>query len=198
MAMNYKIPKFPFNIPFFMFDLSNYQLITTPTIPSDILDTKDVVLTELPVPGLNFNPIQIGGGGNRKISFTLPLIRRNNTIGNVMILKQFDQLRNQATGFTGIFSSQFLPNPKVLFYYGVGSIPLIYFVKKCDASHKQGWINEMGYPQYSEISIELWLDENSTIYKGEEIFRKLMAMTGQVDGLSNVIRSQQSKKYNPY
>lgn len=198
MPANFKIPKFAFNIPFFMFDISNYQLITVPTIPGDIQDSKDIVLTELPVPGLNFNPVQVGGGGNRKISFTLPLIRRNNTIGNLMILKQFEQLRNQATGFTGIFSSQFLPNPQVLFYYGTGSIPLIYYVKKCDATHKAGWINEMGYPQYSEIQMELWLDENNIIYKGEEIFRKIMSITGQVDGLRNVTRSQISQKYNPY
>jgi len=198
MAMNFKIPKFPFNVPFFLYDISNFQLITVPNLPSDISDSKDIVLTELPVPGLNFSPVQVGGGGNRKISFTLPLIKRNNTVGNLMLLKQFDQLRNQATGFTGIFSSQFLPNPKVLFYYGVGSVPLIYFVKKCDAMHKQGWINEMGYPQYSEVSMELWLDEDNILYKGEEIFRKIIAITGQADGLRSVIRSQQSKKYNPY
>ena len=51
------------------------------------------------------------GWGNRKISFTLPIIKRNNTVGNVLLLKQFENLRNQAVGFTNIFSNQFTPNP---------------------------------------------------------------------------------------
>jgi len=198
MSFNPKLPKFSFNVPFFMFDLSNYQLITVPTVPNDIADTKDVVLVEMPVPGLNFNPIQPAGGGNRKLSFTLPLVKRNNTVGNLMILKQFEQLRNQAVGITGLFSGQFLSNPQVLFYYGVGSIPLVYYVKKCDATHKAGWVNELGYPQYSEISMELWLDEDHIMYKGEEIYRKLMAFTGSVLGAISLAGKDLNKKGNPY
>src|SRR5271157_6554752 len=103
-----------FKIPWFMFDLDNYQLITSPQfIPSDIKDTKEIVLAEIPIPGLNYRPVTYGGGGNRKLSFTLPLIKRNGNIGNLYVLKQLDQLRNQATGFTKIFSGQFTPNPKV-------------------------------------------------------------------------------------
>ena len=70
------------NVPFFIFDLFNFQLITVPQIPSDISDSKSVVLSETPRPGLNFNPINIGGMGNRKISFTLPLIKKNGSVGS--------------------------------------------------------------------------------------------------------------------
>jgi hypothetical protein len=200
MAVNLSVPSFPFNMPFFMYDISNNQLITTPNIPSDISDTKEIVLTEVPIPGMNYSPIMQGGGGNRKISFTLPLIKTNNTVGNLFLLKQFDMLRNQAVGIFNMTSSpgQFNPFPQVLFYYGTGSIPLEWYVKKCDATHKQGWVNELGFPQYSEIAMELWLNENSLLYKGEEIFRKLTAFTGMVlNGFDTVqsIRSRNKRRY---
>ena len=180
-----------------MFDIYNKQLITTTTLPSDISDTKDVVLTETPIPGLNYAPIQPAGGGNRKVTFTVPLIKRNNTIGNVLLLKQFDLLRNQATGLLKIFTGQFTPNPKVLYYWGIGSVPLVYFVKRCNATHRRGWVNALGYPQYSEIEIELWLDESDPIYKGEEVFRKLSALTGELLASFSVISSQ-TKGEKPY
>jgi len=179
--MNLRIPQYAFSLPFFMFDIYNYQLITTYTIPGDIKDDKDILLTEIPIPGLNYQPIQYSGGGNRKISFTLPLIKRNNTIGNSVLLKQFDVLRNQATGVFDIYAKQFQPNPKVLFYWGTGSVPLIYYVKKVNFSNKQGWINQMGQPQYSEVEIELWLDENDNwLYKAEEMYRKVSSIAGEV------------------
>jgi hypothetical protein len=160
------------NVQWFMFDLSNYQFITTSVIPGDISDSKSIFLTEVPIPGLNYAPIQPAGNGNRKISFTLPLIKRDDVLGNSLLLKQFDVLRNQATGLSSIFSGQFNPNPKVLFSWGTGSVPLVYSVSKCDFSHKKGWINRLGIPQYSEVNMELILDEKSAVYKAEEVYRK--------------------------
>lgn len=159
-----------------MFDLSNYQLITTPTIPGDVKDSKDIVLSETGVPGQNFQQVNYGGGGNRKISFTIPIMKRGDT-GNVMLLKQFENLRNRASSFTDIFSSQFTPNPKVLFYWGTGSIPLVYWVKKCDFTHPTYWTNKWGATQYTLIDMELWLDEKSPLYKMEEIARKLASQS---------------------
>ena len=180
MGLSFNIPNYAGNIPWFMFDLSNYQLITSITAPSDIKDIKSLVFTETPIPGKNFSPIFPSGNGNRKISFTLPLIKRNNTIGNILILKQFEMLRNQSTNFLDFSATQFSPNPKVLFFWGVGGVPLVYYVSRCDFSHKQGWINQIGNPQYSEVEIELILDETHPLYKAEEMFRKVSAMTGQV------------------
>jgi hypothetical protein len=181
-----------------MFDISNKQLITSTIIPGDIRDSKEIVLTEVPIPGLNYQPVMQGGGGNRKLSFSLPLIKRNNTVGNVLMLKQFDMLRNQSVSLLSFSNRQFSPFPKVLYNWGVGSIPLVYFVKKCDATHKQGWVNEMGMPQYSEIEFELILDENNVLYKGEEIFRKLSALAGMVLGVVDTAKTQFNKGYKPY
>jgi hypothetical protein len=169
-----------------MFDLTNKQLITTKYIPSDISDTKSIVFTETPIPGLNYEPVMPGHGGNRKVSFTLPLLYKTPGAGNVAILKQFDALRNRLS--VSIFGKkgrgyQFDSNPQVLYFWGTGSIPLVYWVSKCDASHKQGWVNEFGMPQYSEISIELILDESNPIYKAEELFRAVASIAGTVQGI---------------
>lgn len=175
----FNVPSYAFGLPWFMFDLYNKQLITSQTVPGDISDNKNVILTETPIPGLNYSPVQPAGNGNRKISFTLPLLKRNNTIGNSLLLQQFHALRNQATGLKGIFSNQFEPNPKVLYYWGTGSVPLVYFVSKCDFTHKKQWINQLGQPQFSEVQIELILDENDPIYKAEEMYRKMSLLTQQ-------------------
>lgn len=185
----------PVNIPWFMFDLQNIQILTSISIPGDIADTKQIVLTETPIPGLNFNPINSGGMGNRKVSFTIPLVKRNNIVGNILMLKQFDNLRNQAFGINpaGIFNavSQFTPNPKVLFYWGSGStIPLEWYVAKCDYVHKSQFTNRFGYTQFSEINIELWLDETSLLYKAEETFRKISSYLGMVESAYDVVQSE--------
>lgn len=190
MPINYKVPEYAFSLPWFMFDLTNFQLITSPTVPGDIKDSKGIILTETPIPGLNYAPVQPAGNSNRKISFTLPLIKRNNTIGNSLLLQQFQALRNQAAGILNIYSNQFTPNPKVLYYWGTGSVPLEYFVSKVDFTNKKLWVNQLGQPQYSEVNIELILDENSVLYKAEEMYRKVSVYTQiAVDQINNIAKT---------
>lgn len=169
--MSINIPHYSFTLPWFMFDISNGQLITSKQVPLDIIDSKEIFLTETPIPGLNYSPIQASGNGNRKISFTLPLMKKNNTIGGSLLLRQLSGLRNQTDGILNIQTNSFTPNPKVLYYWGTGSVPLVYYVKKCDFTNKHRWVNQLGQPQYSEVSMELWLDENNKLYIAEEIFR---------------------------
>lgn len=174
---NFKVSHYNFKLDWFIFDLQNFQLITSKTIPGDISDQKDIFLTETPIPGLNYAPVQPAGNGNRKISLTIPVINRNNTVGNALILKQFANLRNQGSVITGSNSRKFVPNPKVLYYWGTGSVPLIYFVKKCDFVHKTQWFNQLGKPQYSEIQMELWLDEANPLNKAEDLYRQISSFT---------------------
>ena len=191
MPINYQIPQYAFSLPWFMYDLENLQIITSPTVPGDLKDSKNIMLTEIPIPGLNYAPIQPAGNGNRKISFTLPLIKRNNTVGNSLLLQQFHALRNQATGLLNIYSKQFTPNPKVLYYWGTGSLPLEYYVSKCDFTNKKQWTNQAGQPQYSEVAIELILDENSYLYKAEELYRKVSIYTQTVvNSIDNIAKTK--------
>jgi len=190
MAINFKLPKFAFNLPWFLYDIGNKQLIVSQTIPDEISDVKDVILTETPIPGLNYQPITPGGGGNRKITMTIPIVKRNNSVGNILLIKQFEQLRNQNVGLTGVFSNQFTPNPQVLYYWGTGSVPLVYWVKKCDFTHSGGWVNEIGNPTYTGVSLELWLDETNPLYELEQLFRKFSALSGSVVNAYDVVESQ--------
>jgi hypothetical protein len=176
------LPNYSFYLPWFMFDMQNYQLIISTLPPSDITDRKAITLTETPIPGLNYSPLQPSNNGNRKISFTLPLIKRNNTLGNVGFIKQFDRLRNQSTGFLQVAAQQFTPNPKVLYSWGIGSVPLVYYVSKCDFTHKQGWVAPSGNPMYSEVEMELTLDEENPLYQAEEMWRLVASLIGEVEG----------------
>ena len=187
MAFNLNVQNLQFKLPWFMFDLDNKQLITTKHIPGDISDTKQIIFAETPVPGLPYSPVSYSGMGNRKISFTLPLIGRNNTVGNVPQLKQFDNLRHEVVGFLGIFGKgQFIRNPKVLYYWGVGSVPLVYYVSKCDFAHKGQMMNNLANPRWTDMSVELTLDEEHAVNKMEDAYRKIMSVVGMAQGIANL------------
>jgi hypothetical protein len=175
-------------LPWFIWDLDHYQLITSRTIPEgQIKDVKSIVLAETPIPGRNSQPVAFGGNGNRKISFTLPIVRRNNLYGDVLILKQFDALRNQSGGFLNRKKKgQFSPNPKVLYYWGTGSIPLVWYVSKCDFSHESNMVSGFGMPQMTYIDMELILDETHPLYKAEEQFRTYAGLLGNAENLLDV------------
>jgi hypothetical protein len=178
------------NLPWFLFDLANYQLITTINIPEgEIKDDKSIILAETPIPGRNFQPVTPGGNGNRKISFTIPITRRNGLYGNVLIVKQFDALRNQSAGFFAKLrpAGQFTPDPKVLYYWGVGSVPLTYFVSKCSMRHLSNMVSALGMPQVTYIDMELILDETDPLYKAEEMFRIYGGALGNLDNLMELM-----------
>lgn len=187
------------SLPWYMFDLHNLQLITSVTIPEgEIKDSKSVIITETPIPGRNFQPISTGGNGNRTVSFTLPILKRSVAAGNVMLLKQFDLLRNQAQGLLGLaaLKGQFSPNPKVLYSWGIGSVPLVWYVSKCDFRHTANMVNGIGNPQFSYVDIELKLDETHPLYKAEESFRNVSAVIGEVESLFAVAKAK--SKRNPF
>ena len=188
--MNYNLPGFHGNLPWFIYDLTNLQLITSPVVPGDIADSKEIVLAEIQVPGLNYSPVFPAGNRNRKVSFQLQLVKRNNTVGNMMLLAQFANLRNAASGPLDLFqpAGQFQPNPKVLYYWGLGSPPLEWFVSKLSMTHKgEGWVNAMGNPMLSTVDIELTLDERSPLSRMEEMYRRTAALTGEITGVAGQV-----------
>jgi hypothetical protein len=167
-----------YQLPWMMFDMANNVLITTRVIPELIKDTKEIILSEIPVPGLNYEPIIPGGNGNRKVSFSLSLIQRDPVVGNVLLVKQFENLRNQIRGTVSVNQKQFNPNPKVLYSWGTGSVPLVWYVKRVDFEHRGNMVNPAGLPQYSSVEVELWLDENNIMYIIEEQYRYYSALAG--------------------
>jgi hypothetical protein len=178
-------------LPWFMFDVDNNQLITSVTIPEgNIKDSKSIIISETPIPGRNFQPVTPGGNGNRKVSFRLPILRRNLVHGNMTLLKQFENLRNQDRGILSKRQdTYFLPNPKVLYYWGTGSLPLLWYVTKCDMEHDASMINMSGAPQLSYIDIELLLDETDKLYKAEVAFRKYASLLGTLESIGDLVNA---------
>ena len=171
-----------------MFDIDNKQLISLTTAPRSVSVTKDIKYTNLSVPGLDYEPSNFSGLGNETISFSIQAIARNDLIGNQILLKQFQNLKNPSVGLLSFYSKRevFNPNPRVLIQYGTGSaIPLVYKVKKCDYVNSE-W-NALGYPTVSNISLQLELDEENPINKAEATAAKVGALLGTLQSAGNLI-----------
>lgn len=189
MALIPRLPPYSFSLPWFMFDIDNKLIITSKPIPKDITDNKAIVITEVPVPGLGYEPVSPGGMGNRHVSFTIPVISKNNTIGNSLLLKEFDMLRHPVSLSLFDEGQQFVRGPKVLYWWGTGSLPQVYYVTKCNFKHKASLINQLGFPQWTDVAIELILDEEHFVNIAEDIFRKITAHAGSTLNTFKVIAS---------
>jgi len=178
-------------LPWFIIDLANLTLITTTTIPEDIDDTKQIGLSEEAVPGLDYEPIVPGGFGNRTIKFNIPLVNRTTPLGTTLIKKQLEQLRHQIQPFALGLAIGNLPaqGPKVLYFWGTNNIPQEYFVKKVDFKEKSSLVNDFGISQFTVASIELKLDQETFLYKAEELFRQVSAQAGTVANVISVTQS---------
>ena len=185
------------NLPWFIYVRETGPLITSKTIPENIVDSKEITLTETSVPGLIYRPVTPGGNGNRKISFTIPLLSRLPGIGLVPMINQLQLLRNQVQAGAYGLDRRFNPNPKVWYYWGVGDSPLPCIVAKVDFTHKGEMVNFAGAPQYSSVDIELIVDEGDEAYQMEETFRNMSSSIGTYtsilpDVIANIIQGRGS------
>jgi len=180
--------KFPRIIPWYMFILDANLLITSPIVPTEITDNKSILFAETTIPGLDYAPISAGGFGNRKISFTLQIIQRKSLDGNVNLLKLYEVLRNPTSTLADIFkqSSQFKQNPKVIYNYGIGSAPLVWYVTKCNFVHLGQYTNAIGNPKFTNVNIELTLDEKNFTNQMEKVFRQFASMVGSAQSVTQL------------
>jgi len=185
---------FPRIIPWYMFILDANLLITSPTIPGDITDNKNILFAETTIPGLDYAPISSGGFSNRKVGFSLTVVQRQTLLGNSNLLKLYEVLRNPTNTLADIFSqsSQFTQNPKVIYNYGIGSAPLVWYVSKCSFTHKGQYTNAVGNPQFTNIQIELTLDEKDVTNQIEKVYRQFASLVGSVESITQVGLSQTS------
>lgn len=175
--------------PWFIFDETNEQLITSPTIPMTVEDRKSVIFAQSAVAGLNYTPLNPAMNGNNIVSFTIPILNRRGSQGNMPVLAGLEELRNQATGFTNPFDNrtgQFLRNPTVIYYWGTHRPPLRYKVLNCGFSHQSSLSNQLGGSQYTLVDIELALDEGNGLYKMYELERHIAAKLGMIQGIKQL------------
>jgi hypothetical protein len=180
--------KFPKIIPWYMFILDANLLITSPIVPTEISDTKNILFAETTIPGLDYAPISAGGFSNRKISFSMQIINRQTLDGNINLLKLYDILRHPVSTLADIFknNSQFVQNPKVIYNYGIGSAPLVWYVTKCDFTHLGQYTNAIGNPRFSSVNFELTLDEKNPATQMEKTFRQFASILGSAQATLQV------------
>lgn len=183
---------FPRIIPWYMYIIDANLLITSHTIPGDITDNKNILFAETTIPGLDYAPVSSGGFSNRKISFSLIVVQRQSLAGNTNLLKLYEILRNPTNTLADIFSqsSQFTQNPKVIYNYGIGSAPLVWYVSKCNFTHQGQYTNAIGDPQFTNVQIELTLDEKDGTNQIEKVYRQFAALVGSAESIAQVGLSQ--------
>lgn len=184
-------------LPWYIFDDTNGILITSPTIPLTINDSKQIVWAETNIPGLNYTPMYPNRNSNTKLSFSLPIIMRKGKVGNSNLLQSFEMLRNNDNpSLSALFSrgSQFNANPSVIYSWGTHRLPQRFKVTKLDFSHNGTFTNKYGLSQYSVVDIELTLDETSSLYRADRVMRRIQAILGTRQSIQ-LLRNKGGRPY---
>ena len=171
-----------FRMPWAIIDESNKQVITSPTLPSDIADRKSVFFADINIPGLNYTPMAPNRNGNTEVSFSLPIINRKTKTGNAALIQQFENLRNQdVNGLKYLYSSngvQWNSNPKVVYWWGTHRSPLRWWVSACEFNHNTVFTNKVGYSQFTIVDLTLKLIENDSLYRSYQMQRSVSSVAG--------------------
>lgn len=170
-----------YKLPWYMIVDSTGTMITSPTIPVKINDTKAIIFAESQVPGLNYTPLYPARFGNRKIAFSLPIINRLARYGNQTTLDQIELLRNSDNpSILSLFQrpARFKANPTVIYGWGTHTTPLRWVVRKADMEHNSSLTNANGFSQYTIVNLELEVDEDSTLYRAYRIKKLVSSIAG--------------------
>lgn len=169
-------------LPWYMIDLDNFQLYVSELVPEDIKDEKNVILTESPIPGLGYQPISPGGNSNRIVNFTLPIYSTEVFVGNSLLLRYFKQIRSP---IAPLFQKpeQHQRSPKVLYNFGLGDPPMVFYAKNCSISSKGSMVNEFGNPELSYVDISLLYDPEHEINIIEEQYSQALSSMGSIQSL---------------
>lgn len=163
-----------------------------------------------------FTVPNIGGSHHEKFftgfengEITLLLISNDfeSPLGVTDTIAYFEELRNPAPGLLGIagsfFGNENYPPPQVLFQFGVSMVPLFWDVLDVhiEATHfRAGEVTGIiGIPQRCEISIKLSVDENSVLFKSNQIAKKAQAIKGSISSIQKELlhKSKGVKKSSP-
>lgn len=145
-------------------------VITSRVIPGAISDSTPVIYAEVPVPGLDYTPLNPMRIGNNKLAFSVPIINRQKTKGNQEILNQIELLRQTQKSLADLLSLNrginFSGPPKVLYGWGTHrAFPLQYLVRKADFNHNAPMPpNKLGYSRYTVVDFELEIDGTSPLF----------------------------------
>lgn len=176
-----KVPK---KIPWFINIYGTAFTLASRNVPESIASQKTINRTEQQIPGAGTSIPKFGNINAEKISFSIKLASFNNELGVTDQIRFFDLLRNP---YSNAFGEQrpFAANPQVIYWYGNGKLPMLYYVNKCDYTFSK-W-NIYGQPQVVVVDLELIVDEESAIYKAEVIARQVLATAVTAESFINVV-----------
>lgn len=180
------------------------NVLSSNIIPEQITFNKPINYSQKAIPGGRTSIPEFNNFGATTVSFTVTHVNVNSEFGVVGVQKFFESLRqpeeryDSGTSALGTLvgnSPPFIANPKVIYFYGTGSVPMVYFVTKVDFT--LGRFNRNSFPQAITVGIDLVLDENGALYNAESAFRlsvnKLNLLNIAVQG-----RTRKSSRKSPY
>ena len=175
-------------IPWFILNVESKELIVLPNVPMEITSTKDAKYTQTAVPGASADSIQFAGLGATKLSFSIILLKKDPIVGNMPTLKQFENLRvPKFSVVDGLIPPANNKPPAIWFWYGSGmTAPQEYHVSKMEFRHKM--YNRMGFPQHTDINVELIMNEHTKFYTFEKYSRAVLSTLGTIESLVTLIK----------
>lgn len=193
MALKFK---FPGSIPFWMFDTKNFQLIVSKSIPLSVNDNKAIVYAEVSVPGGSTSDLNFASMNSEEHSFSLRIANFNESVGNSLLMAQSRNLRRQGgaldVALNPFGKRSFTSNPPVLMWWGTGKFtPLFFKVTEMGFNHQNH--NRFGFPQVTDVSIKVRLDESGVLFALEDTFTKVASYGGMAQALLKLFSST-----NPY
>lgn len=176
---NARIPK---KIPWFINIYGTAFTLASRNVPDSISSQKAINRVDQQIPGGGTSISKFGNITAEKINFSVKLASFNNELGVSDQVRFFDMLR---TPYSNAYGEQrpFVSNPKVVYWYGNGKLPMLYYVGKCDYTLSK-W-NIYGQPQVMSVSLELILDEDSDVYKAETIIRQILATSVSAESFTS-------------
>lgn len=161
--------------------------------PGNIKSKKPVTWFSSPNIGGAFKKKFFTGFDNKEVTFQLKTIDMESPLGVLPAINYFEQLREPDAGIIGIagsfFGNQNYPPPQVLFQFGVSMIPLVWDV--LDVSIEESNFDDdkvggiVGVPRVATFDMTLSLDEDSVLFKANQIARKASATAGGIKSIQN-------------
>ena len=164
--------------------------------PSEINTKKPINYFKSPNIGGAFHELFFIGFDNTTVSFDLMLLDMESPIGVKPAISWFEQLRKPAPGILGLANTfkgnANYPPPQVLFQFGVSMVPLIWNISSVDITPSNFSLDDhirgvIGVPRQADISIELILDEDSTLYRAESIAEQASSIIGSVESITREV-----------
>lgn len=175
--------------------------------PESVTSNKKINYFNAPNIGGSSHEKFFSGFDNREVKLELICQDFQSPTGVQQEIAYFEELSEPSPGLLGIagsfFGNENYPPPKVLYQFGESLVPMLY--DPMDVSIQKTHFHDgqvrgiVGVPKRAVISLTLSLDENSILFKSNQIAKKALAVSGSVNSLLKEARHKATgvKKDHP-